>query len=76
MGDAKIANLSGEFFAIVLGVISPNINITIVSDTVDTVAAVSALEPVRSPVKKSVPRDAAAMFTMLFPIRIVEMSES
>ena len=74
MGAEKHANFSGEFFAMVLGEISPNRRMTTVSAAVETVAATSALA--MSSVNIRVAIAAASMFTILLPISMVEMRVS
>ena len=73
-GDENIANLSGQSFAMLFGEISPKIRTAIVITTVETD------EPnvwsFKRFTKKIVPIEASAMFTMLFPISIVEISLS
>ena len=76
IGEENIANLSGRFFAILFGVISPKISTITVRTTVETVAARSGSLSLSSPVKNRVAREALSMLTILFPISIVEMRVS
>ncbi len=64
---------SGISLARLLGVTSPKISTTTVSTIVDTVAPRSAPSIL---VKMMVPMEAAAMFTILLPMRMVESSLS
>ena len=69
IGAENIANFSGDSFAILFGEISPKISTTIVVTAVDT------LGPASSPnilTKSTVAKDALAIFTILFPIKIVD----
>ena len=72
-GDTAVATVSGISLARLLGVTSPKISTTTVSTMVDTVAPRSAPSAL---VNRMVPMEAAAMFTMLLPMRIVESSLS
>ena len=68
-GAENMANFSGDSFAILFGVTSPKIKTIIVVTAVDT------LGPTSSPsnfTKSTVAKDALAIFTILFPIRIVD----
>ena len=73
-GVENIANRSGQSLAMLLGEISPKINTTTVTTAVDTVAARSA--SAISFKNSMVPMDAKAMFTILFPMRMVDNSLS
>ena len=55
-----------------LGVISPKINTMMVITTVDTLTPPSPMSRVNS----TVAREAAQIFTILFPIKIVESNSS
>ena len=74
MGAEKSAKLSGLFFAMVLGEISPKIKTTTVSTAVLTADAAS-LFSIRF-ANNSAPIEDASIFTMLFPISIAEIKES
>ena len=65
--------VSGISLARLLGVTSPKISTTMVSTMVDIVAPRSAPS---ARVNRMVPMEAAAMFTMLLPMRMVESSLS
>lgn len=71
-GAENTAKRSGQSFAIFWGEISPKISTTTVTTTVDTVAPIS---PQRR-TNNTVPKEAVAIFTILFPIRIVKISLS
>ena len=68
-GDENIAKDSGLSLAILFGVISPKISTTTVITAVETVAP--RLSSFSNSTKSIVPRDAARIFTILFPTRIV-----
>ena len=72
-GATAVATVSGISLARLLGVTSPKISTTTVSTIVDTVAPRSAPSIL---VKMMVPMEAAAMFTILLPMRMVESSLS
>ena len=72
-GETAVATRSGISFARLLGVTSPKISTTMVSTMVDTVAPRWGSS---RRVKSTVPMEAAAMFTMLLPMRMVESSLS
>ena len=72
-GATAVATVSGISLARLLGVTSPKISTTTVSTMVDTVAPRSAPSIL---VKMMVPIEAAAMFTILLPMRMVESSLS
>ena len=72
IGAENIASFSGQSFATFFGVISPKIRTRTVRTTVETVAPMSPY----SLTKSTVPIDAAARLTMLFPISIVESNLS
>ena len=67
-----MASCSGQLLAILFGDISPKISTTIVTTMVESVAPMSPYFMVKS----RVPTEAMAMFTMLLPIRTVEISLS
>ena len=69
------AKLSANSFAMLFGVISPNINVITVTTIVETVAAKSAFDLIIS-VKSKVAIVAAAILTILLPIRIVVINLS
>ena len=72
-GDTAVAMVSGISLARLLGVTSPKISTTMVSTMVETVA------PRSCPsiwVNRMVPMEAAAMLTILLPMRMVESSLS
>ena len=69
-GTTNIANLSGKSLATLLGVISPNISITIVITAVETEAPWLP----RYFVNTTTATDEAVMLTMLLPISIVDIS--
>ena len=73
IGDTAVATVSGISLARLLGVTSPKISTTMVSTMVDIVAPRSAPS---ARVNRMVPMEAAAMFTMLLPMRMVESSLS
>lgn len=68
MGSANIANCSGISFAITFGVISPKISTT----TVITMVESDTPAFPKTRVKSTVAIEAAAIFTILLPIRIVD----
>jgi len=72
-GDTAVATVSGISLARLLGVTSPKISTTTVSTMVDTVAPRSGSS---RRVNSTVPMDAAAMLTILLPMRMVESSLS
>ena len=72
-GETAVATVSGISFARLLGVTSPKIRTTMVSTKVDTVAPRSGSS---RRVNSTVPMDAAAMLTILLPMRMVESSLS
>ena len=72
-GDTAVATVSGISLARLLGVTSPKISTTTVSTRVDMVAPRSWPSQW---VKRMVPIEAAPMFTMLLPMRMVESSLS
>ena len=72
-GETAVATFSGISLARLLGVTSPKISTMIVSTMVDTVAPRSAPSIW---VNRMVPMEAAAMFTILLPMRMVESSLS
>ena len=72
-GDTAVAIVSGISLARVLGVTSPKMRTTIVSTMVEAVAPRSSPSHL---VKRTVPMEAAAMFTMLLPMRMEERSLS
>ena len=69
-GAENIVNCSAQSFAMLFGEISPKINTTTVTTTVEIVAPESPY----CRTKITVPSDAIAMFTMLFPMSTVEIS--
>ena len=71
-GALNMANLSGKSLATLLGVISPKISTTTVTTTVERVAPMSPYSFTNS----RVAMEDTAMFTMLLPIKIVEISLS
>ena len=72
-GDTAVAMVSGISLARVLGVTSPKMRTTTVSTIVEVVAPRSAPSHL---VKRTVPMEAAAIFTMLLPMRMEERSLS
>ena len=72
-GDTAVATVSGISLARVLGVTSPKMRTTTVSTMVEVVAPRSAPSHL---VKRTVPMEAAAIFTMLLPMRMEERSLS
>ena len=73
IGADIIANFSGDSFARLFGDISPNISTRTVIITVDTVAPIS---PPKIRTKSIVLIEESAIFTILFPISIVERRRS
>ena len=73
MGEKATAKVSGISLARPLGVISPKISTMTVSATVEAVGPYTGPSRLE---KNTVPRDAAAMFTMLLPMRMVLSSRS
>ena len=65
-----MASCSGQLLAILFGDISPKISTTMVTTMVESVAPISPNFRVNS----TVPTEAMAIFTMLLPIRIVEIN--
>ena len=68
IGAANIAKPSAESLDKLFGVISPNISTSTVITIVDTVGPYTGYNLVKS----TVASDADAIFTILFPIRIVD----
>ena len=71
-GALNMANFSGKSLAMLFGVISPKISTKTVTTTVEIIAPTSPY----SFTKSRVPMDATAMFTILLPIKIVEINLS
>ena len=71
-GAEKAAKLSGDSFARLLGVISPNIRTTIVITIVETVAPELPI----SLINHTVAMEERPIFTILLPTRMVESSLS
>ena len=74
MGDENFTKASGCSFARFLGVISPKISTATVMTTVDIVGARLLSEMISR--KRTVPREDTPIFTILFPISMVERSLS